>query len=56
MEIVVWRPRRESTPGKVTRMSPVIERRELTTTRNQVTGSRRLFIGELSSPSCCSPG
>jgi len=48
MEIVVWHPRRELTPGKVTRVSSVLERRESATPRNQTTGSRLLLIGAAS--------
>jgi hypothetical protein len=49
MEIVVWRPRRELTSGKVTRISSVIECCESATIRNQMAGSRLPFIGGLSS-------
>jgi alpha-1,2-mannosyltransferase len=45
MEIVAWHPRRELTPGKVTRVSSVLERRDSTTPRNQRTKSRLLLIG-----------
>jgi alpha-1,2-mannosyltransferase len=45
MEIVVWHPRRELTPGRVTRVSSVLQRRESATPRNQTTGSRLLLIG-----------
>src|SRR6185437_3805972 len=48
MEIVVWHPRRELTPGRVTRVSSVLERRESATPRNQTTGSRLLLIGAAS--------
>ena len=48
MEIVAWPPRRELTPGKVTRVSSVLERRESATPRNQRTKSRLLLIGGLS--------
>ena len=48
MEIVAWHPRRELTPGKVTRVSSVLERRDSTTPRNQRTKSRLLLIGGVS--------
>ena len=48
MEIVAWPPRRELTPGKVTRVSSVIERRDSATPRNQRTKSRLLLIGGVS--------
>jgi alpha-1,2-mannosyltransferase len=48
MEIVVWHPRRELTPGKVTRVSSVLERRDSTTPRDQRTKSRLLLIGGVS--------
>jgi alpha-1,2-mannosyltransferase len=48
MEIVAWHPRRELTPGKVTRVSSVLERRDSTTPRNQGTKSRLLLIGGVS--------
>src|SRR5882757_7849156 len=48
MEIVAWHPRRELTPGKVTRVSSVLERRDSTTPRNQWTKSRLLLIGGVS--------
>ena len=48
MEIVAWHPRRELTPGKVTRVSSVLERRDSTTPRNQSTKSRLLLIGGVS--------
>jgi alpha-1,2-mannosyltransferase len=48
MEIVAWHPRRELTPGKVTRVSSVLERRDSTTPRNQRTKSRLLVIGGVS--------
>jgi alpha-1,2-mannosyltransferase len=48
MEIVAWHPRRELTPGKVTRVSSVLERRDSTTPRNQWTKSRPLLIGGVS--------
>jgi alpha-1,2-mannosyltransferase len=48
MEIVAWHPRRELTPGKVTRVSSVLERHDSTTPRNQSTKSRLLLIGGVS--------
>ena len=48
MEIVAWHPRRELTPGKVTRVSSVLQRRDSTTPRNQRTKSRLLLIGGVS--------
>src|SRR5580700_6176780 len=48
MEIVAWHPRRELTPGKVTRVSSVLQRRDSTTPRNQSTKSRLLLIGGVS--------
>jgi alpha-1,2-mannosyltransferase len=48
MEIVAWHPRRELTPGKVTRVSSVLERRDSTTPRNQRIKSRLLLIGGVS--------
>ena len=48
MEIVAWHPRRELTPGKVTRVSSVLERRDSTTPRNRRTKSRLLLIGGVS--------
>jgi alpha-1,2-mannosyltransferase len=48
MEIVAWHPRRELTPGKVTRVSSVLERRDSATPRNQRTKSRLLLIGGVS--------
>jgi alpha-1,2-mannosyltransferase len=48
MEIVAWHPRRELTPGKVARVSSVLERRESATPRNQATKSRLLLIGGIS--------